>query len=45
MSNREHRFDLCCQPIAARLGGFDCLNVILEHDMMHCLLKLQPREP
>jgi|SRR6516162_884076 hypothetical protein len=41
MSNREHRFDLCCKPI----GGVDRLNVILEHDMMHRVLELEPREP
>jgi len=23
MSNREHRFDLCCEPIAMSFGGVD----------------------
>jgi len=41
----QHRCDLCGQPIASVPSGLDCLNVILEHDMMHCLLELEPREP
>ena len=41
----QHRFDLCRQPIASGLGGFDCRNVVLEHDMMHRLLELEPRQP
>src|SRR5215468_5610916 len=32
-------------PIAPRRGGFDCRNVVLEHDMMHRLLELEPCEP
>jgi len=41
----QHRFDLCGQPIAPRLGGFHCGNIILKHDMMHCPLELEPRKP
>ena len=41
----QHRFALCCQPTAPRLGGFDCRDVVLEHDMMHRLLELEPRQP
>jgi hypothetical protein len=34
-----------CQPIAPGLGGFDRRDVVLEHDMMHRVLELEPREP
>src|SRR6516165_5504500 len=37
--------DLRRQPIAPRLGGFDRRDVVLEHDMMHRLLELEPRQP
>ena len=41
----QHRFDLCGQLIAPRLGAFDRGNVALEYDMMHRLLELEPRQP
>jgi hypothetical protein len=42
---RQHRLDLCRQPIASRLGSFDRRDVILEHNVMHRLLELEPRQP
>ena len=42
---RQHRLDLCRQPIASRLGGFDRRDVILEHNVMHRLLELETRQP
>ena len=38
----QHRLDLCRQPIAPGLGGFDRRDVVLEHNMMHRLLELSP---
>ena len=32
-------------PVAPSLGGFDRRDVVLEHDMMHRLLELEPRQP
>jgi hypothetical protein len=39
---RQHRFDLRRQPIAPGLASFDCVNVILKHDMMHRRAKWRP---
>ena len=38
----QQGFDLCRQPIAPGLGGFDRRDVVLEHNMMHRLLELAP---
>jgi len=44
-SSPAHRLDLRRQPVAPGFGGFNRLNVILEHDMMHRVLEAQTREP
>jgi hypothetical protein len=31
---------ICAVSRSPGLGSLDCLNVLLEHDMMHCLLEL-----
>ena len=41
----QDRRDRLTAQIASVPSGLDCLNVTLEHDMMHCLLELEPREP
>ena len=42
---RQHRLDLRRQPIAPRLGALDRRDVVLEHDVMHCLREVEPRQP
>ncbi len=41
----QHCRDLRRQSIAPGLGGFDRLDVVLDHEVMHRLLELEPREP
>lgn len=42
---RQHRRDLRRQPVASRFGGFHRLEIVLEYEVMHCLLELATRQP
>jgi hypothetical protein len=42
---RQHRLDLRRQPVAPRVGGFNRLNVVFEHNVMRCLGEAQTGQP